>query len=238
VRSTKTIAGLAAGIAAILAVTLGVNYASFADTANGNDDPHHMDHVFLIVMENHSREQILDPNNAGTPHIRALANEYGYALNYYGVTQPSQPNYIALTSGSTWGSAVNNNNQAPFLDHTNIVDQLEEHNVSWKAYMESAPYPGYTGPRYMDPNGSGAYAPGHNPFILYPSIYNDPARLNKVVPLTQLATDIAENKVPQYVWITPNLCHDMHYGPGCDILSETELEKLGTTLSTSGPRRS
>lgn len=143
------------------------------------------------------------------------------------MTQPSQPNYIAVTSGSTWGSAANNNDQRVALDHTNIVDQFEEHNVSWKAYMESAPYPGYMGGRYMDPNGSGAYAPGHNPFVLYPSIIDNPERLNKVVPLTQLSTDIADHKVPEFVWITPNLCHDMHMGPGCDTLDETQLERLG-----------
>ncbi|MFB9237603.1 alkaline phosphatase family protein [Plantactinospora siamensis] len=224
---TKLLAGLAAGVAVVLGVALGASQASFAHPAHRDKDAHHMDHVFVIMMENHSREQILDPNNAGTPHLRALASTYGSAMNYYGVTQPSQPNYIAVTSGSTWGSAANNNNQGPFLDHTNIVDQFEDNHVSWKAYMESAPYPGYLGGRYMDPNGSGAYAPGHNPFVLYPSIVNNPSRLNKVVPLTYLDADIAANKVPEFVWITPNLCHDMHMGPGCDTLDETQLEQLG-----------
>ena len=44
---------------------------------------------------------------------------------------------------------------------------------------------------------------------MYPDIYNDPARANNVVPLTQLTTDLSTNKVPQFVSITPNNCNNM-----------------------------
>lgn len=78
--SRKLAAGLFTGLAGVLTMTFGNGQLPLAGTANSSDDPHHMDHVFVIMMENHGREQILDPNNAGTPHLRALAKEYGTAM--------------------------------------------------------------------------------------------------------------------------------------------------------------
>ncbi len=229
----KSVKALAAAAAAVAAVAVTGTQVSLADNAPGAPSlppvPEfpHLDHVFVIMMENHGTSTLLDPSNEGTPYIRSLAKTYGVAMHYDGVTDPSLPNYIAATSGSTWGMKADDTNQKTLLDHTNIVDQLEAHHVSWKAYMESAPYPGYQGGRYQPPDGSGAYAPAHNPFMMYPDIYNNPERANRVVPLTQLDADIRANAVPQYSWITPNICNDMHLGPGCYGVSETQLEKLG-----------
>jgi len=51
---------------------------------------------------------------------------------------------------------------------------------------------------------------------MYPDVYTNPARAGKVVPLTQLSTDLSTNRVPQFVWITPNNCNNMHGGaPSC-----------------------
>jgi phosphatidylinositol-3-phosphatase len=51
---------------------------------------------------------------------------------------------------------------------------------------------------------------------MYPDVYNNPARANNVVPLTQLSTDLSTGNVPQFVWITPNNCNNMHGGAsGC-----------------------
>src|SRR5438093_1065256 len=55
-------------------------------------------HVFVVVMENRSYEQAL----AGG-YTAQLAAKYGVATNYHGVSHPSLPNYLAMTSGSTWG---------------------------------------------------------------------------------------------------------------------------------------
>lgn len=104
----------------------------------------HVDHVFVIMMENHGASQLLSPSNPNTRFIQAVAGEYGLATNYYGVTHVSLPNYIAAISGSNWGSNSDNPDQKTLLDHTNLVDQLEAHHVSWKAYMQSLPYAGYT----------------------------------------------------------------------------------------------
>jgi hypothetical protein len=168
----------------------------------------HMNHVFVIMMENTSYSDLLDPSNTNTTFIQSIASKYGLETNYSGVTHVSMPNYIAATSGSNWGSNSDDVAQAPFFDHTNIVDQFEQSHVSWKAYMEDLPSPGDTVAQTSD----GLYVRKHDPFLMYPDVYNNPARANNVVPLTQLTTDLSTNKVPQFVWITPNQCNNMHGG--------------------------
>ena len=59
-------------------------------------------HIFYIMMENHGTDQIIG-NTADAPYINQLASQYGVAMNYYGVTHPSLPNYLAAISGDYQG---------------------------------------------------------------------------------------------------------------------------------------
>jgi phospholipase C len=176
--------------------------------ARGHQGFAHMDHVFVIMMENTAYADLLDPANTHTTFIQSLANNHRLETNYYGVTHVSLPNYLAVTSGSNWGSNSDDVAQAPLLDHENIVDQLEQAHVSWKAYMEDLPAAGDTTAQTAD----GLYVRKHDPFLMYPDVYNNPARASHVVPLTQLTTDLSSNHVPKFVWITPNQCNNMHGG--------------------------
>ncbi len=204
---------LSAGVAiaalalATLAVPASVAAQGQGDPGHGTPYPH-MPHVFVIMMENASLGQIMAAGNPNTTYIRHLAHAYGLADQYYGVTHTSLPNYMAATSGSTWGSNNDDVAQAPYFNHVNLVDQLEAHGISWKAYMESLPYPGFSGAY----SRNGLYAKKHDPFMLYPDIYQNRARARHVVPLRQLKADLASNHVPAYSWISPNLCNDMHGG--------------------------
>lgn len=185
-----------------------------AATASGGDNKgngpkaggHAFDHVFVIMLENHSQSSVIDDVNA--PFITSLAHKYAMAANYYGVTHPSEPNYVAAISGSNWG--VNDDQPTNTYNHLNIVDQLESHHLSWAAYMESMPSAGFTGAQY--PSNAALYVNKHNPFVLFDDIRSSPARLAKVKPYTQFAADMKSNKLPAYVWISPNQCHDMHGG--------------------------
>lgn len=168
----------------------------------------HMDHIFVIMMENTGSQALLDPSNSNTTFIQSLASTYGLETSYFGVTHVSLPNYLAATSGSTWGSNSDNVAQAPLFDHTNLVDQLESAGVSWKAYMEDLPAPG----SLVNQSSDGLYVRKHDPFLLYPDVYGNAARASQVVPLSQLSTDLSTGNVPQFVWITPNVCNDMHGG--------------------------
>lgn len=160
-------------------------------------------HIFIIVLENKAYHQVVGSAKAG--YITTLAHQYGLAANYYGIRHPSLPNYIALTSGDTFG--ITTDCTDCFLDQTNLVDQLEAAGKSWKGYMESMPGACFVG------DAPPLYRQKHNPFIYYDNVRNDPARCAKVVPFTQFATDLQANALPDFVWITPNMCNDSHDCP-------------------------
>ena len=82
------------GLAVVAVVALVEVACASPPTPSRSSDPH----VFIIVMENHSADQAL--SGAFTA---SLAATYGMAENYHAITHPSLPNYLAITSGSTWG---------------------------------------------------------------------------------------------------------------------------------------
>ncbi|MHB8459713.1 MAG: alkaline phosphatase family protein [Candidatus Limnocylindrales bacterium] len=169
--------------------------------------------VFVIMLENHSAANVIDNRdsngNLTAPKITALAHTYGQASQYYGVTHPSLPNYVSAISGSNW--FINNDNPSNRFDHLNLVDQLAANHISWGAYMESMPADN----KLIDFSPSSAnplYVSKHNPFVLFNDIRNDPARMANVKPYTDLASDLNSKHAPQFVWISPNQCHDLHGG--------------------------
>jgi phospholipase C len=151
-------------------------------------------HVFVIVMENHSFDEAMTG-----PYTASLAAKYGVANNYYAISHPSLPNYLALTSGQTWGVRDDSYHLLP--TGSDLGSQLTKAGVTWRAYME-----GLTSQGCLD--SPVPYDPGHNPFAFYGS--QCPAN---VVPLTALHGDLAAN-TPRFVWITPDMCHDTH---NCDV---------------------
>jgi hypothetical protein len=145
-------------------------------------------HIFLIVMENRSYSQAI-----ASSYISSLASQYAVATDYHGVSHPSLPNYLALTSGTTWGIADDGFHALPA---GGLGAQLTNAGIEWRAYME-----GMTNGCFHSPY---PYALKHNPFAYYGSTCPD-----QVVPFTQFASDLSAN-TPQFSWITPNLCHDGH----------------------------
>ncbi|MDQ6884480.1 MAG: hypothetical protein M3077_09660 [Candidatus Dormibacteraeota bacterium] len=161
-------------------------------------------HVFTIVMENEESTSII--GSPAAPYINGLAGRYGLATNYYGASHPSLPNYLALTAGSTFGIA--SDCTTCYVTAVNIADQVEASGRSWRAYMEDMPAPCFAGA------WSGAYAMKHDPFMYYNDIRTDAARCAAhVVPFTRFWTDLRTGQVPNYVFITPNMCNDMHDCP-------------------------
>ena len=152
-------------------------------------------------MENHEYGSVI--GSAAAPYVNSLAASYGLATNYYAASHPSLPNYLALTAGSTFGIA--SDCTTCYVSATNIADQVEGSGRSWKAYMEDMPAPCYLGA------SSGNYAMKHDPFLYYNDIRNNAPRCAAhVVPFTQFGTDLASGQVPNFSWITPNMCNDTH----------------------------
>jgi phospholipase C len=145
-------------------------------------------HVFVIVMENRSYGQAITGG-----YTAQLAAQYGAATNYHGVSHPSLPNYLALTSGSTYGIA---DDAFHALPEGGLGAQLSAAGITWRAYMEGMNNGCFTS-RYP-------YALKHNPFAYYGSKCPE-----QVVPFSQFSTDMAQT-VPHFVWITPDMCHDGH----------------------------
>jgi len=170
--------------------------------------------VFIIMMENTSYSSLI--GNANAPWINSAAATYGLATNYFGVAHPSQPNYIAATSGSTNG-VVDDNDVT--IDVPNIVDQLESHGKTWKAYMQSLFADGNTD-KLAHSAGNQLYERKHNPFVSYADVQSNPARMANIVDFSQFDSDLANNAVPNYTWISPDQCNDMH---GRFTLDPTDL---------------
>ena len=158
--------------------------------------------MMLIVEENKEYGRIIGSVDA--PYINHLAQSYGLATNWFAVTHPSLPDYLALTSGSTQG--VLDDGTSYLFNANNLANELAGAGYTWKAYMEDMPTPCFGGGSFAE------YAKKHNPFMYYSDITGNPAQCNRVVPFTQLAGDLAGNTVPDFAWITPNLIDDMHDG--------------------------
>lgn len=202
-----------------------------AASTNGRGDSHitPFKHVFIIMMENTGYNALIGNPNA--PWINKAAKKYGLANNYYGVTHPSQPNYIAATSGSTNG-VIDDSHQD--VNAVNIVDQLEARGKTWKAYMQSI-FAGGNTDKLADSAGLQLYERKHDPFADYVDVQTNPERLENIVDFSQLQKDLDRNRVPAYSWISPDQCHDMH-GRGttpsdpCDFANVQSLIAAGDTF--------
>jgi hypothetical protein len=173
-------------------------------------------HIILIILENREYSSVV--GNSSWPNFNNLASNYALLTQSYAVAHPSLPNYIALTSGSTQG--ITSDCTSCFVNATNIGDILEQNGKSWRGYMEDMPSPCYVG-------NSGDYAQKHNPFIYYDDIRTNSNRCaSHVVPLTQFDTDLSNNQLPDFSWITPNLCNDGH-----DCSSSTADSFLGSEVN-------
>jgi phosphatidylinositol-3-phosphatase len=192
------------------------------------------EHIFLIVEENKSYTEIIGEQSIA-PNINRLSKEYGLATQFYAEVHPSEANYIAMLGGDTFGIHDDDAyyckpksgdpfcpaaGRAGYVDHTvsgrSLVDQLEEHGLTWKAYMESIPAPGSGVARWPTSDKPVAgmppelYAVKHNGFMTFKHVQDDPHRAQKIVGFDILERDLASGDLPNYAHIVPNQCNEMH----------------------------
>ena len=218
---------LSFALALITALSLGTAASAGADSERPWRKPHHLKHVFVIVLENYKAE---DVTPAAMPYLASLTQQGVTLDEMYGVDHNSLSNYIAMTSGNT--PTAGTKADCFFYDcifeapsDRNLGDQLEERDRSWKAYMESMPEP-CTHPTVsgqVDPY-LGGYATRHNPFVYYRDVIGADIAVKSArcvahdVPFTQLSTDLAADHVPEYSMIVPNTCNDAHdRGENCAL---------------------
>jgi hypothetical protein len=153
-------------------------------------------HIMLIVEENQGYAQVI--GNKAAPYITGLANTYASATNWYGLTDTSLADYVALISGTK------SSYSAPTL-----VDEFTgaASPITWKAYMEDAPSPCYLGGRV------GNYTKTHNPFVHFPSITGNASECDLVMPFSgNFNRDFGagSTSAPSFAFVVPDLCDDMH----------------------------
>jgi phospholipase C len=207
--------------------------------ANGDERPGpravpRYEHIFLIIEENKSYIEVVGDQSVA-PNINRLAKEYGLATQFYAEVHPSEANYIAMLGGDTFGIHDDDayyckpNSSDPFcpaarragyVDHTvaerSLVDQLEDHGLTWKAYMESIPAAGSGAARWPTEDKpvpgvpAEVYAVKHNGFMTFKRVQDDPRRAEKIVGFDVLDRDLASGDLPNYAHIVPNQCNEMH----------------------------
>jgi hypothetical protein len=155
-------------------------------------------HVFIVVEENSGYSSVI--GNPTMPYLNSLAKTYGLGTEYYANTYPSLPNYFMLTTGQT----LTTTDGSGTVTADNVVRHLLTAGKTWKAYEESLPHAGYIQPDV------GLYARRHCPLSYFSDVINSTNERLNLVPFTEFATDLAAGHLPQYSFITPNLCNDAH----------------------------
>ncbi|HZE81859.1 MAG TPA: alkaline phosphatase family protein [Candidatus Polarisedimenticolia bacterium] len=161
------------------------------------------DHVFVVVLENHSFGQVI--GNPVMPYLNGLATAHGLAADYFANAHPSIPNYFMLTTGNleTFDDSFTGT-----ISDDNIVRALGGAGKSWKAYIESIPSTGYLGPN------SGTYLKRHNPFAYLSDVTGSATQAANMIPFSQLSADLAAGTLANFVYILPNSQDDAHDCPG------------------------
>lgn len=179
------------------------------------------DQIILVVFENQPLTKTMD--NAVFKNL----TKQGILLdNYYGVTHPSQPNYLSLICGEYFGIHLDTLHN---ISSQSVVDLLERKLVSWRTYQEDFPSACYSATEQYP------YARKHNPFISMDNIRNNATRCSNIVNANRFFDDAASNTLAQYNFYTPNLRNDGHDTglAGASAFAGPFIEKLMPLIATS-----
>jgi phosphatidylinositol-3-phosphatase len=167
-------------------------------------------HIIMIVFENHEFDSVI--GNSTMPTYNKFASENALMTEYFAITHPSLPNYLALFGGETFG--ITTDCEMCFVSAPTLVDQIEASGRTWRAYFQDMPHPCFV-------QDTAIYVQKHNPFMYFDSIRLDPSRCDQsVVPFPQLEKDLAAGSLPDFVYIMPNSCvstDDIYSNPDCNL---------------------
>jgi acid phosphatase len=211
-----TQAPTAASIAASGTQTSGASPYAGASATPGSGVPNFA-HIYVIILENKEYGRIV--GSSAAPYMNQLISRYGQATNLYAETHPSEPNYIALTSGGLQGT---NSDGTYDLSATSLFDQVEASGRTWHVYAQG--YPGgcfrsfQANPVQDGPGAAGDYVRKHNPAISYTAVSGNPTRCANITKLAGFDPAAAD-----FEMIIPNEINDMHSSSvqaGDDFLKE------------------
>jgi Phosphoesterase family len=156
--------------------------------------------IMVVVLENES-----DSQSAKQPFLKSLLQMGASLENMTSEAKPSQPNYIALTAGSTYGI---NTNDPVTLDSTHIGDLLEANGRNWKTYAENFPGNCFLGASQNHPTGQ--FVRKHVPFLSFRNVTSNPARCSRIVEAAQMDVDIKNGTLPDFSLYVPNQNNNGH----------------------------
>src|SRR5437773_2287365 len=153
------------------------------------------DQLVVVLMENKNLNEVYGP----ATYMTQLADQYSFSQGWSSITNPSQPNYIAIMGASTF--RVSGDGNHPNLNHHTIVDIVETSGHTWNAIAEGS--------------GSGCSinpdrGEDHFPFLSYTTITGNSARCANLHSGGPTDVVAALNAGTNFIWFTPNDGHNMH----------------------------
>jgi len=205
--------------------------------------------VFVIPMENNPSSKIY--GNSAAPYINGLINgtspATAYATNFQDelTLKLSEPHYMFMEGGTnaytdhTFSTDSDPSSSNSTSSTAHLVTQLTAASIPWMSYQEGIT----SGTCPIATDSTNFYAPKHNPVVFYKDVVGSTPSSSAPVcsahhkAYSDFAGDLASG-ITGYVFITPNLCHDMHGSAGCPTgTSGTANITAGDTwLSTELPR--
>jgi phosphatidylinositol-3-phosphatase len=152
-------------------------------------------HVVIVPEENTSYSDVI--GSSAMPYLNSLATQYGLATQYFADTHPSIGNYFMLTTGQI---ITNDDSFTGTVNDDNIVRELLASGKTWKSYAESR-------------NDPLLYAKRHDPLSYFSDVVNSTTQSQNLVLLSQFSSDLANNALPNFSFVVPNLLNDAHSGP-------------------------
>jgi acid phosphatase len=157
--------------------------------------------VLVVIMENHSLSQMRE----GMPYTFSLAKRFGYAENYYAITHPSLPNYLAIAGGQTYGVDDDDPQSAHPLHGPSVFSQAIARHHTAALFAEDMPRPCALEP-------AGDYAVKHNPWAYF--VEDRAACRTFDRPSAAFAPAVEAGRLPEVGMLIPNMCHNAH---DCDL---------------------
>jgi phosphatidylinositol-3-phosphatase len=162
-----------------------------------------VEHTFIVVEENQGFSCVI--GNPTMQFLNQLATNYGLATSYYANAHPSISNYFVLTTGQALYRGRFGDLRTDPVDVDNVIRALKKNRKTWRAYVEGVPGPGYMGGNIP----STGYVKRHNPLAYFAKDISSDERAD-LAPFAQFSTDLAQDKLPNYSFLVPNLYDDGH----------------------------
>src|SRR2546428_2625320 len=214
-------------VANLATASVGGSVNSIAGTQStaGASNGAYFDHVVIIMMENEGINDICNGNpppcsGTNSPYMSSFANNNGITQHSLPLINPSEPNYCGILGASIFGCPSNCCPPAGGINAPNLVDRFEAVGVSWKGYMENQNVAAGCDGTTHEP-----YEHEHNGFVAFQDIYTNTARCSKIalanptscgsITDCTLINDLSSSSAPNFMWLTPNDCDNMHASSVC-----------------------